>query len=146
MKLHTVKLPHFNNSAEMPTVRSITPPRVVISMSQHGGVPCTPLVNVGDEVKTGQLIGKSDAVISAPVHSSITGTVTGITDIISIAGKRNTALVIEAAFHQVLHESIKPPAVTDRESFIQAVKASGSVGLGGAGFPTYVKLNYDPKQ
>ena len=146
MKLHTIKLPHFNASAEMPTVRSITPPRVIISMSQHGGVPCTPLVEVGDEVKTGQLIGKSDAVISSPVHSSVTGKVTGMTDVISISGKRNTAIVIETTSHQMLHESIKPPVVNDRESFIQAVKDSGSVGLGGAGFPTYVKLNYDPKQ
>lgn len=146
MKLHSIRLPHRKASAEMPTLKTLNPPRVVISMSQHGGVPCTPLVQVGDEVKTGQLIGISDAVISSPVHASITGKVTEITDIINIAGKRNTAVVIESSHRQELHESVRTPLVTDRQSFIEAVKNSGSVGLGGAGFPTYVKLNYDPKQ
>lgn len=145
MGLHSIRLPHHKNSAETPTSKPLMPPKVVISMSQHGGVPCTPLVQVGDEVQTGQLIGSSDAVISAPVHASISGRVTGITDVINIAGKRNTAVVIEASNKQVLHESVKPPVVTDRASFIEAVKRSGSVGLGGAGFPTYVKLNFDPK-
>lgn len=146
MKLHSIRLPHKKDSAEMPTLKTLNPPRVVISMSQHGGVPCTPLVSVGDEVKTGQLIGNSEAVISSPVHSSITGRVTAITDIINIAGKRNTAVVIETSHRQELHESVKPPVITDRQSFIEAVKNSGSVGLGGAGFPTYVKLNFDPKE
>ncbi|MDE7281000.1 MAG: RnfABCDGE type electron transport complex subunit C, partial [Ruminiclostridium sp.] len=145
MKLHSIRLPHRKASAEMPTLKTMNPPRVVISMSQHGGVPCTPLVQVGDEVKTGQLIGSSDAVISSPVHASITGKVTEITDVINIGGKRNTAIVIESSHRQELHESVKPPVITDRQSFIEAVKNSGSVGLGGAGFPTYVKLNFDPK-
>ncbi len=146
MKLHSVKLPHHKASAETQTAKPFLPPKVVISMSQHGGVPCTPLVNVGDEVKTGQLIGSCDAVISAPVHASVTGKVTDITTIVNIAGKRNTALVIETASRQEIHESVKPPEVNDRADFIKAVKNSGSVGLGGAGFPTYVKMNYDPKE
>lgn len=146
MKLHSIKLPHRKASAEMPTLKTLNPPRVVISMSQHGGVPCTPVVNVGDQVKTGQIIGTSDAVISAPVHASITGKVAAITDVINIAGKRNTAVVIETSHRQEMHESVKPPAVTDRSSFIDAVKTSGLVGLGGAGFPTYVKLNFDLKE
>lgn len=146
MGLHSIKLPHHKAAAEMPTARAYSPSKVVISMSQHGGVPCTPLVQAGDEVKTGQLIGSSDAVISAPVHASITGKVTGFTDVIGIGGKRNTAVVIEASNRQELHPDIKPPEVTDRKSFIEAIKNSGSVGLGGAGFPTYVKLNFDPKE
>ncbi|MCM1298775.1 MAG: electron transport complex subunit RsxC [Firmicutes bacterium] len=145
MKLHSVKLPHHKAAAEASTSKPLLPPKVVISMSQHGGVPCTPLVQVGDEVKTGQLIGSSEAVISSPVHASVTGKVTEITSIVNIAGKRNTAVVIETASRQEIHESVKPPQVTDRTSFIEAVKNSGSVGLGGAGFPTYVKLNFDPK-
>ncbi|MCM1055074.1 MAG: electron transport complex subunit RsxC [Bacteroides sp.] len=145
MSLHSIRLPHIKNSAEIQTTKPLLPPKAVISMSQHGGVPCTPLVQVGDEVKTGQLIGSSDAVISAPVHASISGRVTEITDVINIAGKRNTALVIEASNKQELYESVVPPVVNDRASFIEAVKNSGCVGLGGAGFPTYVKLNFDPK-
>lgn len=141
MKLRTVKLPHFNNAAEIASTEIRLPEKVIISMSQHGGVPCTPLVNVGDAVKTGQLIGISDAVISAPVHSSVTGKVTEITEIINVFGKRNKAVVIETDLRQTLHEDIKPPVIDTREDFIKAIRDSGSVGLGGAGFPTYVKLN-----
>ncbi len=141
MRLRTVKLPHFNNAAEIASTEIKLPEKVVISMSQHGGVPCTPVVNVGDTVKTGQLIGISDAVISAPVHSSVTGKVSEITEIINVFGKRNKAVVIDTDLRQTLHEDIKPPVIETREDFINAVKNSGSVGLGGAGFPTYVKLN-----
>ncbi len=142
MKLRTVKLPHFNNAAEIQSAEIKLPEKVVISMSQHGGVPCTPIVNVGDFVKTGQLIGSSDAVISAPVHSSVTGKVSAITEVLNVFGKRNKAVVIDTELRQTLHEDIKPPVIDTREDFINAVKNSGSVGLGGAGFPTYVKFNF----
>lgn len=142
MKLNAVKLPHLNTAAEIQSTNIKLPERVIISMSQHGGVPCTPVVSVGDMVKTGQLIGTSDAVISAPVHSSVTGTVKEITEIINVFGKRNKAVVIETELRQEMWEGIKPPVVNSRKDFIEAVKNSGSVGLGGAGFPTYVKLDY----
>lgn len=145
MRLNSVRLPHLNTAAEMSSVPITLPKRVVISMSQHGGVPCEPLVKPGDPVKTGQLIGISDAVISAPVHSSVTGTVSEITEVMNIFGKRNRAVVIETVFRQELSEEIRPPVIKSREDFILAVKNSGSVGLGGAGFPTYVKMNYPPE-
>lgn len=145
MRLHSVKLPHCNNSAEIPTVELPLPAQVTICMSQHGGVPCKPLVAAGDHVKTGQLIGDCDAVISAPVHSSITGTVKEITEVMNISGKRCQAVVIDADGEQAMSEEIAPPVINSREDFIKAVRNSGSVGLGGAGFPTYVKLNYDRK-
>lgn len=142
MKLNSIKLPHLNTAAEIFSAEIKLPERVIISMSQHGGVPCTPVVKVGDRVKTGQLIGTSDAVISAPVHSSVTGTVTEITEILNVFGKRNKAIVIETELRQELSEEIRPPKCETRADFIEAVKKSGSVGLGGAGFPTYVKLDY----
>lgn len=142
MILHSIKLPHLNTAAEKSSTEIKLPERVIISMSQHGGVPCTPIVKVGETVKTGQLIGLNEAVISAPVHSSVTGTVEEITDIVNVFGKRNKAVVIKTDFRQTIHEDIKPPVVNDRKSFIEAVKNSGSVGLGGAGFPTYVKFDY----
>lgn len=142
MKLNSIKLPHLNTAAEITSTQIKLPEKVIISMSQHGGVPCNPLVKAGDKVKTGQLIGISDAVISAPVHSSVTGTVTEITEIMNIFGKRNKAVVIQTELRQELSEEIKPPVVNNRKDFIHAVKMSGSVGLGGAGFPTYVKFDY----
>ncbi len=142
MKLKSIKLPHFNSAAEVQSTNIKLPEKVIISMSQHGGVPCEPLVKAGDHVKTGQLIGYSDAVISAPVHSSVTGTVKEITEIMNVFGKRNKAVVIETELRQELSEDIKPPVIETRKDFINAVRMSGSVGLGGAGFPTYVKLDY----
>lgn len=145
MKLNSIKLPHLNNAAEKQSVPITLPKYVIISMSQHGGVPCTPIVSPGDHVDVGQLIGRTDAVISAPVHSSVTGTVKEIIKIMNVFGKLNDAVVIETELRQQVSDEVKPPVINSREDFIEAVKASGSVGLGGAGFPTYVKLNYDPK-
>lgn len=145
MKLNSVRLPHFCGAAEISSAELPLPKKVIISMSQHGGVPCTPLVKPGDRVKTGQLIGISDAVISAPVHSSVTGTVTEITDILNVFGKWNKAIVIETDYKQEMSDEISKPTINSREDFIEAVKKSGSVGLGGAGFPTYVKMNF-PKE
>lgn len=146
MHLNSIKLPHFNGSAEKETIDIALPKQVVISMSQHGGVPCKPLVEVGDSVKTGQLIGDSEAVISVPVHSSVTGTVSAIIDLLHISGKRNKALVIDVAEEQVMSEEISVPVINNREDFIKEIRNSGSAGQGGAGFPTYVKFNYDRKQ
>ena len=146
MGIHSIRLPHLNKSAEVATTELPLPEKVIILMAQHGGVPCTPLVKVGDKVKTGQLIGDSDAVISVPVHSSVTGVVTDITEVLHISGKKHCAIVIETAENQEFHEKVKPPVINSREDFIKAVHDSGSAGLGGAGFPTYVKLNYDRKK
>lgn len=144
--VNSIRLPHFSASAEKTSVVLPVPKQVIISMSQHGGAPCVPVVKVGDAVTTGQLIGDNDAYISAPIHSSITGTVVGTTDIMHISGKIWQGLVIERADIQTMCPDIKPPVVNSREDFIKAVRASGSVGLGGAGFPTHVKMNYDPKK
>ncbi len=145
MRLNSIKLPHFNRAAESRSTELRLPPKVIISMSQHGGVPCKPVVQVGDDVKTGQLIGDSDAVMSAPIYSSVTGKVTGKTEIINIFGKIHEALIIETVPNQVMSEDIAPPVINSREDLIAAVKKSGLVGLGGAGFPTHIKLSYDLK-
>lgn len=142
MRLHAVKLPHHKSSAEQATIKPDLPKQVAISLSQ-GGTPCTPLVQVGDEVLTGQIIGDSDAFVSAPVHSSVTGTVTGFTEVLNIFGNKTTCVVIETGEKQQLHESVLPPVIYTREDFIAAIRKSGSVGLGGAGFPTHVKFSYD---
>ncbi|MBQ9382600.1 MAG: electron transport complex subunit RsxC [Ruminiclostridium sp.] len=143
MKLNSIKLPHFNSAADSRSTGIKTPDRVMISMAQHGGVPCTPIVSAGDTVKTGQLIGTSDAVLSAPIHSSVTGTVTEIRKVINVFGKLHDAVIIKTFPNRELADDIKPPEIGSREDFIAAVKKSGSVGLGGAGFPTHIKFSYD---
>ena len=120
------------------------PSRVVIPMSQHIGAPCEPVVKVGDEVAVGQLIGDSDKFVSAPIHASVSGTVTAIGDIKMPNGSVSKAVTIESDGEMRLWEGIKPPKVETREDLIKAVRDSGLVGLGGAGFPTHVKLNFPP--
>ena len=76
-----VKVSHHKNTAETEVVRMPAPAKVVIPMQQHIGAPCEPVVKVGDTVAVGQLIGDTDKYISAPIHASVSGTVTAIGDI-----------------------------------------------------------------
>ena len=139
--LHGVKVKHFKNTEDCSTEILPIPDRVVISMSQHIGKPCDPTVKITDVVKVGQVIGTSDAFISAPIHSSVSGKVVAVDEILMSNGQKTKAVTIETDKLQEVDESVVPPSVNSFEEFIQAVKASGLVGLGGAGFPTYVKLS-----
>ena len=139
-----VTVAHHKNTAELEVVRIPTPSKVVIPMQQHIGAPCESVVKVGDEVAVGQLIGDSDKFVSAPIHASVSGTVTAIGDIKMPNGSVSKAVTIESDGEMRLWEGIKPPKVESREDLIKAVRDSGLVGLGGAGFPTHVKLNFPP--
>lgn len=136
-----VQTPHRKYTAECESVRMPVPETVTLSMGQHIGPPCKPTVKVGDKVAVGQVIGDSDAFLSAPVHASVSGEVTAITTIQMPAGQTVEAVVIKSDGEQRVYEGLGAPAVTTREEFIAAVRAAGLVGLGGAGFPTHVKLN-----
>ena len=110
-------------------------------MSQHIGAPCKPLVKKGDYVKVGQLLGDTDAFVSAPIHSSVSGTVTGIEEQRSASGGNDTLVVIETEKKQEIFEGIQVPTANDLPEFVKAIRASGLVGLGGASFPTHIKFN-----
>ena len=139
--LHSIDAGHYKNTAGSETEVMPIPDIVKISMSQNIGAPCKPLVKKGDLVKFGQKIGDTDAFVSVPVHASVSGTVTGIETQRNAMGGMDTLVVIEADKKQELAEDIKPPVVTDMESFIKCVRESGLVGLGGASFPTHIKFN-----
>ena len=113
---------------------------VKVPMKQHMGRECTPTVKLTDLVKVGQIIGDTDAFIGAPIHSSVSGKVTKIDEIIGTDGNPIKAVEITTDKLQEIDESVKVPEVTDLQSFAAAIRASGLVGLGGAGFPTHVKL------
>ena len=135
-----VDIAHRKNTAGMRVIRIPTPPFVTIAMTQGIGAPCTPTVKVGDYVKLGQLIGDSDAYISAPIYASVSGTVTEIKDVKLSTGVVSKAVVIESD-GLMTPDEFTPPVVTDAKSLVDAVRKSGLVGLGGAGFPAHVKLN-----
>ncbi len=137
-----VKVHHHKNTAESEVVRMPAPAKVVIPMQQHIGAPCEPVVQVGDTVAVGQLIGDTDKFVSAPIHSSVSGVVTAIGDIKMPNGILSKAVTIESDGEMRLWEGIEPPHVETKEDLIKAVRASGLVGLGGAGFPTHIKLNF----
>lgn len=140
MKLHGIKVPHKKYTSKCASVCLPVPDIVTIPMSMHIGKPATVKVKRGDSVKVGQLIGEADGFVSAPVHSSVSGVVKKIDEITASNGSKITAVVIETDGLQEISEEVKRPEVSDFESFISAVKNSGIVGLGGAGFPTFVKL------
>ncbi|MBQ6181550.1 MAG: electron transport complex subunit RsxC [Ruminococcus sp.] len=143
-KLNGIRLKHRKNTENSQTVEMPLPSKVRIPMSMHMGAPCQPLVKAGDMVTVGQKIGDTDALFSVPVHSGVSGKVTAVTDYRTAMGAVCKAVEIETDGLQTVSEEVKQPAVTDKESFIKAVRESGSCGLGGAGFPTHIKLN--PKQ
>ena len=117
------------------------PSKIVLSMGQHIGAPASPAVAKGDQVYVGTIVGKSGGFVSSDIHSGVSGTVSEITTITAPNGATQTAVVIVPDGEQKVDPSIAPPQVTDLKSFQDAVRASGLVGLGGAGFPTAVKLS-----
>ncbi|MGN0732790.1 MAG: electron transport complex subunit RsxC [Emergencia sp.] len=139
--LHSIDAGHYKNTAGCATEVMPIPDVVKISMSQHIGAPCKPLVAKGDTVKVGQLIGDTDAFVSAPIHSSVSGTVAGIETQRSAMGGNDTLVVIETDKKQEMWEGIKVPEVDDLAGFVKAIRDSGLVGLGGASFPTHIKYN-----
>ena len=142
--LHGVHVPHRKNTAECVPTRMPPPAMVTIPMSMNIGKPATPVVKAGDEVKVGQRIGEPGGFVSSPVYSGVSGKVKKIDKMLLFHGAVCDAVVIETDGQQTPYEELKAPEVTDFDSFINAVRESGVVGLGGAGFPTSVKLKVDP--
>ena len=130
---------HHKNTAARESIPLPIPEKVYIPMQMHIGAPCSPTVSVGDLVRVGDKIGDSDAPLSAPIHASVSGTVTGIYPMTLGGGGVSTVVEITSD-GKMETADLTPPTVTDRESFLGAVRESGLVGLGGAGFPVHVKL------
>lgn len=139
-----VKVDHQKNTAEAEVVRIPEPQKVVLPMQQHIGAPCTPTVKVGDTVAIGQIIGDSDKFVSAPIHASVSGKVSAIGNVKLPNGAVVQGVTIESDGERRLYDGIEPPKADTKEEFLKAIRTSGLVGLGGAGFPTHVKLNVPP--
>lgn len=136
-----VKLPHNKDTAEAHSVIMPAPQTVVIAMQQHIGAECEPCVKKGDTVYVGTKIGDSDKFISAPIHSSVSGTVDSIGTMLLPSGKTCQTVVINSDGLMTPDPELKPHTVETKEQLVSAARDSGLVGLGGAGFPAHVKLN-----
>ncbi len=132
-----------SGTEHMALVRLPDPEMAVIPMSMHAGAPATPVVQVGDCVKVGQKIGQASAFISANIHASVSGTVVAIEDRPHATRGTCLSVVIASDGKNELHESVKPhkplQELTPAE-IVDIVAEAGIVGMGGAGFPTAVKL------
>ena len=120
------------------------PAQVVIPMSLHIGAPCKPCVAVGDQVTVGQKIGETSAFVSAPIHASVSGKVVAVEPRIHFSGVKVMSVVIENDFNDPLCPDIKPvekPGDLTPEQLVEIVKEAGIVGLGGATFPTHIKIS-----
>ncbi len=138
-----VVIAHNKATAEMPTVEMPLPTKVVMPMQQHVGAQCQPLVKRKDHVDAGQLIGHAEARTTADIFSPVSGTVTELRSIYYSNGRTDTAIVIESDGAQTVAQTVAPPVITDYASLVAAIKKSGLVGLGGAGFPTGIKMDAD---
>ena len=119
------------------------PESVIIPLSMHLGAPANAIVSVGDTVKVGQKIAEQAGFISAPVHSSVSGKVIAIADCPHATRGTCPSIVIQSDGLNTLHESVKPNKPLEEltpDEIVEIVKEAGIVGMGGAGFPTYVKL------
>ena len=139
-RLGTLKIPHRKHTADMKDSRIPTPASVTLPMSQYIGAPAIPVVKVGDKVFVGTKIADANGKVSAAIHASVSGTVKKIGDFLLSNGKCCQAITIESDGEMTLDPGITPPKVTTSEELCQAIRDSGLVGLGGAGFPTANKL------
>ncbi len=153
MKLKTFSMggvhPEENKiTAEVATVVAPLPQQAIFPLSQHIGAPAKPVVNRGDKVKVGTLIAEANGFVSAPIYSSVSGTVLKVDTAIDATGYRKPAIYINVEGDE-WEESIdrsetletldKHPELTPEE-IVNRIKVAGVTGMGGAGFPTFIKL------
>ena len=139
--ISSLHLPHNKNTAECTPVRINAPKEVLLPMDMHSGHVAEPIVAVGDYVKVGQLIAREEGRFSSPVHATVSGKVAAIDKILRPSGKEVQVIRIENDGLMEVDSSVKAPTYTNPDEFLQAVRDSGCVGLGGAAFPTWAKLN-----
>ena len=139
-RLNGIRLKHRKHTEDHLTELFPAPKTVQIPMQMHMGAPCKPIVKVGDHVTIGQRIGEPLGDFNVPVHASISGTVKEIVEYRSLGGPLIPSIVIESDEEQSYSYDLTPPVINSQEDLVEAARNSGCVGLGGAGFPTHVKL------
>lgn len=153
MKLHTFKIggihPEENKiTAEMPTQIAELPKQAIFPLSQHIGAPAKPVVQRGDKVKVGTLLAEAGGFVSAPIYSSVSGTVAKIDEEFDATDYRKPVIIVNVEgdeWEESIDRGDKLETLADHpeltpEEIVSRVQAAGVTGMGGAGFPTHVKL------
>ena len=141
-----INIPHYKSFTEHKAILEPSlPEEIIVPLLQHTGAPNESLVKVGDKVKAGQKIGATDKFVSAPVHASLSGTVTAIEPRPYMTGEMIESIVIAVDKEQEQIELANNDVEkATREEIHNAVKEAGIVGMGGAAFPTSIKLSPPP--
>ena len=137
---------------EVPTVVAELPKQAIFPLSQHIGAPAKPVVQKGDKVKVGTLIAEAGGFVSAPIFSSVSGTVFKVDTAIDATGYRKPAIIINVEgdeWEESIDRNNKLELVADHheltpEEIVDRIKNAGVVGMGGACFPTFIKLTPPP--
>ena len=153
MKLKTFSMggvhPEENKiTADKATVVAALPKQAIFPLGQHIGAPAKPVVSRGDKVKVGTLIAEAGGFVSAPIHSSVSGTVVKVDSAIDATGYRHPAIYINVEgdeWEESIDRSDKLETLADHqeltpEEIVSRIKEAGVTGMGGAGFPTFIKL------
>ena len=157
MKIRTFRIggvhPEENKlTNEQATQPAALPKQAVFPLSQHIGAPAKPVVQKGDKVKVGTLIAEAGGFVSAPIYSSVSGTVFKIDTAVDATGYRKPVIIINVEgdeWEETIDRSDKIEVVADHpeltpEEIVERVKRAGVTGMGGAGFPTFIKLTPPP--
>lgn len=153
MKIRTFRIggihPEENKlTAEIPTKVAELPKQAFFPLSQHIGAPAKPVVTKGDKVKVGTMIAEAGGFVSAPIYSSVSGTVAKIDNIIDASGYAKPAIIInvegdeweESIDRSTDLETLEAHKELTPEEIVERIKVAGVSGMGGAGFPTFIKL------
>ncbi len=143
-RIRGIQVPHHKGTASAETSPLLRPPSVTLVLSQHIGKPAVCCVEKGQQVFVGTPVGKADGFVSANIHASVSGTVSDIVKVLTPNGDMADAVVIESDGAFTPDPSLQKPTVTTAKELAAAIAESGLVGLGGAGFPTHVKLSPPP--
>lgn len=135
-------------TADKATIVAALPKQAIFPLGQHIGAPAKPVVSRGDKVKVGTLIAEAGGFVSAPIHSSVSGTVVKVDSAIDATGYRHPAIYINVEgdeWEESIDRSDKLETLADHqeltpEEIVSRIKEAGVTGMGGAGFPTFIKL------
>lgn len=134
---------HKGETAPVPVRRLPFPPLLILPLSQHIGAPAQAMVRKGEEVVRGQPIASANGAVSVPIHAPATGRIRGIERTTTARGTKEPAILLEvyeASTQEVLWQTPQDPASLNTEEMLQAIQDAGLVGLGGAAFPSHIKL------